>query len=72
MGTVHYIEDYTKSNFMKCDYTKSKKISKEDVKLLATLDKILSNAHELNEYWFNVYYDLKLMRQALVERLQSS
>jgi len=71
MRTIHCIEDFKKSNFMKCDYTKSKKISTEDVKLLATLDKILSNAHELNEYWFNVYYDLKLMRQALAEKLRS-
>ena len=46
MGTIHYIEDYEKSNFMKCDCTKSKRISKEDVKLLVTLDKILSNAHD--------------------------
>ena len=71
MGTVHNMEDYIKKNFYKCDYTRSKRIAKEDVKLLATLDKILTNADELNEYWFNVNYDLKLLKEALAEKLRS-
>jgi len=71
MGTIHYIDDYIKDNFFKCDHTKSKRIAKEDIKILGTLDSILANADELNEYWFNVLYDLKLLREALAEKLRS-
>ena len=66
------MEDYIKKNYFKCDYTKSKRISKDDIKILGTLDKILANADELNEYWFNVLYDLKLLREALAEKLRSN
>jgi len=71
MGTIHNMEDYIKNNFYKCDYTKSKRIAKDDIKILGTLDKILANADELNEYWFNVNYDLKLLREALAEKLRA-
>jgi len=71
MGTIHNMEDHIKKNYFKCDYTKSKRIAKEDIKLLNTLDMILENANELNEYWFNVNYDLKLLRKELVEKLRS-
>jgi len=71
MGMVHNMEDYIKINFYKCDYTKSKRIAKEDIRLLVGLDKILENMNELNEYWFNVNYDLKLLREAIAEKLRS-
>jgi len=53
MGTIHNMEDYIKKNNFKCDYIKSKRIAKEDIKLLAMLDKIITNASEFNECWFN-------------------
>ena len=71
MGTIHNMEDHTKKNYFECDYTKSKRIAKDDIKILGTLDKILANADELNEYWFNVNYDLKLLREALAEKLRA-
>jgi len=71
MGTIHNMEDYTKKNYFKCDYTKSKRIAKEDIKLLAMLDKIIINASEFNECWFNINYDINILREALDERLRS-
>jgi len=71
MGTIHNMEDYIKKNNFKCGYTKSKRIAKEDIKLLAMLDKIITNASEFNECWFNINYDINILREALAERLRS-
>jgi len=71
MGTVHNMEDYIKKNFYKCDYTRSKRIAKDDIKILAMLDKIITNASEFNECWFNINYDINILREALVEKLRS-
>ena len=71
MGTIHNMEDHIKKNFFKCDYTKSKRIAKEDIKLLARLDKIITNVSEFNECWFNINYDINILREALAEKLRS-
>ena len=71
MGTIHNMENHIKNNFFKCDYTKSKKVAKEDIKLLAMLDKIITNASEFNECWFNINYDINILREALAEKLRS-
>jgi len=65
------MEDHIKKNYFKCDYTKSKRIAKEDVKLLTMLDKTITNASEFNECWFNINYDINILREALAERLRS-
>jgi len=71
MGTVHNMDEYTKKNFYKCDYTRSKRIAKDDIKILAMLDKIITNASEFNECWFNINYDINILREALAEKLRS-
>jgi len=71
MGTIHNMEDYIKKNYFKCDYTKSKRIARDDIKILAMLDKIITNASEFNECWFNINYDINILREALAERLRS-
>lgn len=71
MGTVYNMEDYIKKNFYKCDYTRSKRIAKDDIKILAMLDKIITNASEFNECWFNINYDINILREALAEKLRS-
>jgi len=65
------MEDHIKKNFLKCDHTKSKMVAKEDIKLLAMLDKIITNASEFNECWFNINYDINILREALAEKLRS-
>jgi len=67
MGTIYYMEGYIKDNFVKCNYTKSK----DDAKILATLDKILATANELSEYCFGVYCDIKLLRESFAEKIRS-
>ena len=71
MGTIYNMEDYIKNNFFKCDYTKSKRIAKDDIKILAMLDKIITNASDFNECWFNINYDINILREALAEKLRS-
>lgn len=71
MGTVHNMEDYIKKNFYKCYYTRSKRIAKDDIKILAMLDKIITNASEFNECWFNINYDINILREALAEKIRS-
>ena len=71
MGTVHNMEDHTKKNYYRCDHIKSKRITKDDIKILTMLDKIIANASEFNECWFNINYDINILREALAERLRS-
>ena len=35
------------------------------------LDKIITNASEFNECWFNINYDINILREALAEKLRS-
>jgi len=71
MGTIHNMEDYIKTNYFKCDYTKSKRVAKDDIKILTMLDKIITNASEFNECWFNINYDINILREALAEKLRA-
>ena len=35
------------------------------------LDKIITNASDFNECWFNINYDINILREALAEKIRS-